>query len=393
MRTIRVLVAAATLLLAGFVGQASGAPGDWPMDRQGPAHTGTNPDETVLSPATVGGLGRDWELPQCFVQNNPVVAGPTVLIDDSCGDTLYAASATTGRVRWLAETAAFGGTPAVDRARGLVFVASQPNLISRTPAGVEAFRLSDGHRVWFTRRTASDNAVTLAHGRVLVGTANGRVLSLDEVTGAVAWSTHIGSLITQATSVANGRVHFLAWNGDAYALSEATGAVLWRRHVTRGYREFSTPAVANGLVTFGTSKGEVMALSARTGATRWSFDTGAKEIVGSPAVAGSTLVILTESGRVLARNALTGAPLWRRDLPASFLTSPGIANGVVYVADNQVSGSFWALSLATGRTLLTRDGFRTCCATLSDPVVSHGALYIGEWDGENDAWLERYDLR
>jgi outer membrane protein assembly factor BamB len=392
MRTTRAFVITAVLLLAGFAGQARAAAGDWPMDRHGPGHTGTNPDETALSPATVGGLQRRWQVSQCFVQTTPVTAGRSVYMDDSCGDTLYAISAGTGAIRWLATTAGFGGTPAVDLGRGLVFVSSQPNQLSDQPAGVEAFRTSDGHRVWVMPRRSAAVGVTIAGGRVFVPTTNGYVLALDEDSGQVAWRAHVGALVTEDLSVAHGRVVFLAWNGDAYALSQRTGAVVWRHHVTHGFREFSTPAIANGLVTFGTSHGQVMALDERTGAVVWRIRPATQEIVSAPAITGDTLVILTEDGRVLARDALTGARRWTRQLPADFLTSPAIANGVVYLADTQVSGSFWALALADGRTLLRRDDIHGFSAALSDPVIAHGALYIGEWDGESDTWLARYTL-
>ena len=31
-------------------------------------------------------------------------------------------------------------------------------------------------------------------------------------------------------------------------------------------------------------------------------------------------------------------------------------------------------------------------AVLLLPVIAHGALYLGEWDGESDTWLARYTL-
>ena len=169
MRAIRIVLVAVLVVSVGFAGRAQAAAGDWPMDRHGPRHTGTDPDETALSPATVAGLRRSWQLPQCFVQNNPVVAGRTAVIDDSCSELLYAVAVADGHVRWTAQTAGFGGTPAVDAARGLVFVSSQSQSSTR-PAGVEAFRLSDGKRMWFAQRAAGANPVTLAGGRLLVPT-------------------------------------------------------------------------------------------------------------------------------------------------------------------------------------------------------------------------------
>jgi hypothetical protein len=84
--------------------------------------------------------------------NNPVVTGRTAVIDDSCSGLLYAVAVGDGHVRWTAPTAGFGGTPAVDAAGGLVFVSSESDQISPTPVGIEAFRLSNGERVWSARR-------------------------------------------------------------------------------------------------------------------------------------------------------------------------------------------------------------------------------------------------
>src|SRR5262245_4205899 len=57
------------------VGLAGFDPKDWPMYNHDPAGTRNNTAETILSPATVGGLGVKWTFPT----DGPVAGTPAVV--------------------------------------------------------------------------------------------------------------------------------------------------------------------------------------------------------------------------------------------------------------------------------------------------------------------------
>jgi len=107
---------------------------------------------------------------------------------------------------------------------------------------------------------------------------------------------------------------------------------------------------------------------------RWSFPTGGGAL-SSPAVANG-VVYVGSFDNVYALNASTGAKLW------SFTTgfggvgsSPAVANGVVYVGsfDNNV----YALNASTGAKLWS---FTTGSAVSSSPAVANGVVYVGSDD-------------
>src|SRR4029450_11617228 len=50
------------LVCAAVVATVSMAIGDWTLFRFDPAHHGVNPNETILSPANVGGLTVKWRI-------------------------------------------------------------------------------------------------------------------------------------------------------------------------------------------------------------------------------------------------------------------------------------------------------------------------------------------
>jgi outer membrane protein assembly factor BamB len=83
-------------------------PDDWPMYGHDPSRTNYNPDETLLSPATVNQLHFQWEAPVGIAPdstpafNAPSIAGGRVFVGSSIatGPNLFALDARTGAPAW-----------------------------------------------------------------------------------------------------------------------------------------------------------------------------------------------------------------------------------------------------------------------------------------------------
>ena len=72
----------------------------WPQFGFDPCHTGYNPNEHILSPSNVGGLGEAWEFTTGgFLESQPAVAYGLVYFHSNDG-YVYAVSATTGTMAW-----------------------------------------------------------------------------------------------------------------------------------------------------------------------------------------------------------------------------------------------------------------------------------------------------
>jgi eukaryotic-like serine/threonine-protein kinase len=150
----------------------------------------------------------------------------------------------------------------------------------------------------------------------------------------------------------------------------------------------STPAVADGLAVFGSEDGFLRAVALATGRERWKVNLGG-DVSGSPAIAGNRVVILAPSGELRALDLLTGTPLWSfttgPELPFPgdprafdlFLSSPTIAEGVVYVGGGD--GKVHAVELATGRP---RWAHATGHRVRSSPAVVDGRVFVGSFDGK-----------
>ncbi|MGP8011063.1 MAG: PQQ-binding-like beta-propeller repeat protein, partial [Halobacteriota archaeon] len=104
--------------------------------------------------------------------------------------------------------------------------------------------------------------------------------------------------------------------------------------------------------------------SMSNGQLTWSFTTGSV-VLSSPAVANGVVYVGSEDNNVYAINATTGANVWTFTTGSEVYSSPAVANGVVYVGseDNNV----YAINATTGANVWT---FTTGSAVLSSPAVA-----------------------
>ncbi len=135
-------------------------------------------------------------------------------------------------------------------------------------------------------------------------------------------------------------------------MNASTGSLVWSSSVA-GAMGYSCAAFANGVVYVSTTdggtssnltSGGVSALDASTGNLLWNHTVGSID-QSSPAVANGVVYVgsdisgpnpsnRTDSGNFYAFNATTGAIIWSYKTGEAVLSSPAIANGVVYVGSN-----------------------------------------------------------
>jgi outer membrane protein assembly factor BamB len=140
---------------------------------------------------------------------------------------------------------------------------------------------------------------------VWVGSAAGTVYALDAATGAVRWSTGVGSPVTAEPAVDDDRLYVPTAAGELVALDRDGGAVAFT--VATGAALTVQPAVAGasgGVVITGSADGSVHAIAAGgCGAPAcdplWSADAG-EAITGAPAIHGHQVFVGTAGGRLVA---------------------------------------------------------------------------------------------
>lgn len=175
---------------------------DWAQFRFDACHTGFNPYEHILSPATVGNLVLDWKY-------------------------------TTGSYIDLS-------SPAV--AKGVVYVGSDDN-------NLYALKASSGALLWrYTTGVFIESSPAVANGVVYIGSYDKNLYALNASSGALLWK-YTTSYIASSPGVANGVVYVGSDDNNLYALDASTGALLWK--YTTESEILSSPAVANGVVYVG----------------------------------------------------------------------------------------------------------------------------------------------
>lgn len=371
-----VAIAAFTVASLGLAAPSRAGDIDWPQFRFTDSHTGVNKFETSLGRRNVANLSLRWQaqLGDIVDFSSPAVAGGVVYIGSSDG-TLWAypadgcGSEFCDAPLWRStDLAQIIDSPTV--AHGIVYVGSQTD--------------------------ADDN-----DGKLNAFAASG----CGDAECAPLWQGAAGneSILTSSPAVAGGIVYVGAFDGRLYAFdADGCGAALcqplWVGQ-TGGTIE-STPTVHKGMVYVGSDDGKLNVFKAAgcgkaVCKPKWTGDLGSPAYYSSPAIANGVVYI----GAAHALSAFDAkgcgakscAPLWQAlDNDEFFNGSPAVHAGHVYIG--------WSTGLAAyaadgcgqascGKEwVLFGDGFQA--AAISSPTIANGVVYAGRNTGEVLAWKE-----
>src|SRR5688572_873579 len=324
--------------LISAVAQAQGIAPGWPQWR------GPQRDGTVTAPLPTNWpekLTKKWELTVGEGHSSPVVSGDRVVIHSREGDReiARAVSIATGKELWRNEFAApyipnpaarsHGpgpkSTPAI--ARGRVFTFGITGVLS-------ALDLNTGKLIWRTPAPPSPPEYGTAMSPIVDGTAviahmggknSGALTAFDAVTGKPRWQwPGDGPAYTSPVVAVIGGVRHVITQTQKFMVSvnAADGALLWQLPFTTAYDQTSvTPIVSGDLLIYsGLGNGVVAVRVARKG-TGW-----------------------------------TTSPVWKNEEFSMFMSSPVISEKALYGLANRNRGQFFAIDLATGKTLWTTQG-------------------------------------
>jgi outer membrane protein assembly factor BamB len=172
----------------------------------------------------------------------------------------------------------------------------------------------------------------------------------------VAWKFKTGAKVLSSPLVVGSVVYVGSADQNMYAVNVSDGSLRWK-FATEGPVN-SSPAYYNQAVFFSSVDGRVYAVNTETGKARWSFATAGERRFTAPGIHGA-----------IPRTELMPDPF---DV---FLSSPAIANGVVYVGSGD--HDVYALDAATGEL---RWKFATGNVVHASPAVANGTVYVGSWD-------------
>ena len=389
MRQMRGVPAALSAILL-FASSARLAPASDPaadvMFRGNPRHTGVY--GTGAMPTGSIELVYKWRFETGGkVRSTPAVSDGVVFVgsDDA---NLYAIDATSGRERWRVATGGkMSSSPAVV-GNAVLFVGGDGHLHS--------VRAEDGKPLWTFACQASlafaftpgdprlfdyyASSPTVKDGVAYFGSGDGHVYAVDAGKGTLLWKHDVGRWVRSTPAVDDGLVFVGTHAGDLRALDQKTGELRWRFE-SDGYPGYppvviASPAVADGTVYFASSSPNLYALDARTGVKIWRVEHPGSMIYSSPAIhAGVVFVGSSDAHIVQAVDAKTGVERWRHDTRARVLTSPAVADGVLYVGNT--AAYLEAIALEDGK----RKGQTFTEASIhSSAVVVGSFVYVGSDD-------------
>lgn len=224
------------------------------------------------------------------------------------------------------------------------------------------------------------------------------VAALDRANGAIAWKTARPQLqgnrewfkaFTTPLVVPSGGRDLAVIPGAQWfvAYDAQTGQEVWRVRHGEGFSFGTVPVAGNGVVYCGSGlfnpqvwalkldgQGDVTGTNVAWRCTRKGPD------MSSPVLAGRELYWVTDNGIMCCADALTGEVVWQKPIPGTYLASPLVAAGRVYIferdgkctvmktgrefallAENNLPGPLAATPAMVGKSLYLRtDGALYC---------------------------------
>src|SRR6266513_2261013 len=172
----------------------------------------------------------------------------------------------------------------------------------------------------------------------------------------VKWKFPTGDRVISSPVFKDNVIYFGGDDGNVYAVDAATGRQIWKR-ATNGPVP-ATPAIADGTVYVGSYDGKFYAFNAQTGALKWKFATDGERRFEAKGLHG-----MQPKDQTIA------------DPFDIFLSSPVVANGVVYFGSGD--GNLYSLDANSGAL---RWKFRTGDVVHASPAIANGVAYVGSWD-------------
>ncbi len=272
--------------------------------------------------------------------SSPTVVGGTVYIGS--GDhNVYALDAHTGALQWKFATGnVVHASPAVSN--GVVYIGSwDRNMYAlNASTGQEMWRFQTGEDTLFNNQVGIASSAAVAQGIVYFGCRDGHFYAVDAKTGVQRWSHDNNSgWVIASPAVADGVVYFPTADGFRFkALDAATGALKFS--VENKTVSFSSPAIVGNLVYFGSSDGWMHAVDRATGKTRAEFQSDGSKTNSAKYVDAKGHFI---PAKLYPDRTLDGMIMGVHNMftMGSFLSSPVVANGVLYVGSTD--GHLYAL--------------------------------------------------
>jgi outer membrane protein assembly factor BamB len=253
---------------------------------------------------------------------------------------------------------------------------------------VVALSAQGGAKLWEVKLGAPiRSSPTVADGRVFALTIEGKLACLSAADGSELWSyrgpPQQASLLNNTSPAVSGEVVVVPFpSGDVIAVNAASGEPVWAdtlgsSRAGSGLASLTNPArpvIEDGIVYAVGNSGRIIATAAANGERLWSHSIAS---VQTPWVAGDAIYLVDVNGRLMALARASGEVRWAVKLPGGthIWNGPVLAGGKLWLVSAE--GLVVGADPATGNVV----GQRSLDAkVLVSPIVADGRLYLYDDD-------------
>ncbi|MEM7679381.1 MAG: PQQ-binding-like beta-propeller repeat protein [Pseudomonadota bacterium] len=187
------------------------------------------------------------------------------------------------------------------------------------------------------------------HDVVVPAFSSGEVAALRVENGSTAWTENLSSLssfagisslsdINAMPVLDKGLVFAISFSGRLVAIDERTGARVWQRDLGGS----NTPWVAGDYVFIVTSENQLVALERASGIIQWAEDLKGEDdddpvFFNGPVLAGGRLIVTSSEGRVLEFNPVNGGQIREWRAGGALSLPPLVADETLYILDDNAT--------------------------------------------------------
>ncbi len=275
-----------------------------------------------------------------FYLSSPVVVNGLVYFGSGDG-SLYALEAATGAMKWKFHTGdVVHASPAY--ANGVLYFGSWDSYFYAVDAktGAQRWRFHGDEDPVIHNQVGFQSSAAVVDGVVYVGCRDSNLYALDAATGKEKWKfNNSGSWVITSPAVIDGKVVFATSDSSLFHVLDAdTGKSIAKQQAKA--LMFASPAIAKGIVYQGVVNGTLEARDLYTGELIWDYQTDASRENKAWALTSDRrfnvpMLFRRDNGEAQILSVALELSV------GSFLSSPLVANGTVYLGSTD--GNLYAI--------------------------------------------------
>lgn len=262
-------------------------------------------------------------------------------------------------------------------------------------SNLTAFDEQTGKKLWNTLLKPKAEKAHIHGGGMAVGsddqiyvaTAYGEILSIDPMIGKESWRVDSGSPIRAAPIFVDGRVIVQTADNRVIALQAENGKTIWK---STGIAEntsllaASSPAAKDNIIVAPFSSGELNVLNADTGRLFWTenlannrragTNTGLSDIKAAPIITNDLIISISHSGKLFGIDKRSGIRKWEQNIGG--INMPWATKNTLYLISN--NAELIALQIDTGKILFITELQKYKSEKNKDLIVWKGPVLASE---------------